>query len=265
MNTKAGIVKVSRLNVRPRPSTNKPSIGQLSRGDRVEILRREGNWYRIKAGALTGYVYGKYVAVGERASATAHGNERGNMPSADREAGMSEVIDARVFLLLMAARMVGDYLYAWGGEEAGEGGFDCSGFASVALMQTARAWPVLYDGGRTTASGLYKYFDNKHCSDITRIEDLKPGCLVFYRRPGKRIHHIAIHATTVPPIRLEKGGGNRPVEVGPVAFESGGSGSAATTPRAALAASAGVRLTASDSHGRGVKWVAKDPFVLLEQ
>lgn len=42
-------------------------------------------------------------------------------------------MDARVFLLLMAGRMVGDYLYSWGGEDAGEGGFDCSGFASSKL------------------------------------------------------------------------------------------------------------------------------------
>ena len=49
---------------------------------------------------------------------------------------MSDHMNARVFLLLMAARMVGDYLYSWGGEETEEGGFDCSGFASVALMQT---------------------------------------------------------------------------------------------------------------------------------
>ena len=41
-------------------------------------------------------------------------------------------MNARVFLLMMAARMVGDYLYSWGGEEAAEGGFDCSGFASIA-------------------------------------------------------------------------------------------------------------------------------------
>lgn len=52
---------------------------------------------------------------------------------------MNDEMNARVFLLLMAARMVGDYLYSWGGEEAREGGFDCSGFASIALMQTARA------------------------------------------------------------------------------------------------------------------------------
>lgn len=172
---------------------------------------------------------------------------------------MDETLDGRVFLLLLAARMVGDYLYAWGGEETGEGGFDCSGFASVALLQAARAWPGLYDGGRNTAQGLYDYYDERGCPDITGIDDLKPGCLVFYRRPGRRIHHVAIHATTVPPLR--RGGGE--MAVGPVAFESGGGGSDTTSPRAALCRSAGVRLTASDQHGTGVEWVGKDPFETL--
>lgn len=172
---------------------------------------------------------------------------------------MRDVTDARVFLLLMAARMVGDYLYSWGGEESDEGGFDCSGFASIALMQTARAWPVLYDGGRSTARGLYSYFDRRGCADIERSQDLTPGSLVFYRRPGGRIFHVAIHATNVPEINLESGS----VKVGPVAFESGGGDSTSSSPRAALRKSAGVRLTASDYHGAGVEWVAKDPFVLL--
>ena len=171
---------------------------------------------------------------------------------------MSSRTDARVFLLLMAARMVGNYLYFWGGEEADEGGFDCSGFASVALMQAARASPE-FDGGRSTASGLYDYYNQRGCPDITRARDLKPGCLLFYRRPGKGIHHVAIHAADVPPLRLSTGA----KEIGPIAFESGGSGSAATSPREALKKSAGVRLTASDYQSDGVEWVAKDPFLMV--
>ncbi len=172
---------------------------------------------------------------------------------------MNDEMNARVFLLLMAARMVGDYLYSWGGEEAQEGGFDCSGFASIALMQTARAWPKLYSGGRSTARGIYTYYHRRGCPDITKVNDLKPGCLVFYRRPEKRIHHVAIHATHVPDLTQKQG----KVPVGPVAFESGGGGSKTTSPRAALRQSSGVRLTASDYHGTGVEWVAKDPFILL--
>ncbi|HUP24365.1 MAG TPA: NlpC/P60 family protein [Thermoanaerobaculia bacterium] len=173
---------------------------------------------------------------------------------------MASSLDARVFLILMAARMVGDYLYAWGGEDADEGGFDCSGFASIALLQTARGWPGLYDGERCTAADLYRHYHQRGCPDIRQVADLLPGCLVFYRRPGKPIHHVAIHAVDVPPLKL--GGALRPV--GPVAFEAGGSGSVATSPRAALLASATIRLSASDHHGEGVEWVAKDPFVLLE-
>lgn len=172
---------------------------------------------------------------------------------------MSDHMNARVFLLLMAARMVGDYLYSWGGEESDEGGFDCSGFVSVALMQTARGWPALYSGGRSTAQGIYTYYNKSGCPDITILSDLKPGGLVFYRRPGKRIHHIAIHAANVPPLMQKQG----MLPVGPVAFESGGGGSKIKSPRAALQHSSGVRLTSSDYHGRGVQWVAKDPFILL--
>jgi hypothetical protein len=40
--------------------------------------------------------------------------------------------------------------------------------------------------------------------------------------------------------------------------------SGTTTPRAALLKSAGIRVTASDDHGEGVEWVAKDPFVLID-
>jgi hypothetical protein len=174
---------------------------------------------------------------------------------------MNDEMNARVFLLLMAARMVGDYLYSWGGEEAREGGFDCSGFASIALMQTARAWPKLYTGERSTAQGIYTYYHKRGCPDIDKLKDLKPGCLMFYRRPGKRIHHIAIHATDVPPLIQRKG--QTPAPVGPVAFEAGGGGGKTTSPRAALRSSAGVRLTASNFHGQGVLWIAKDPFLLL--
>jgi hypothetical protein len=48
-----------------------------------------------------------------------------------------------------------------------------------------------------------------------------------------------------------------------MAFESGGGDSTASSPRVALRTSAGVRLTASDYHGTGVEWVAKDPFVQI--
>jgi hypothetical protein len=46
---------------------------------------------------------------------------------------MSEHMDTRISLLLMAARMVGDYLYSWGGEEADKG-------ESIILPSTPRKY-----------------------------------------------------------------------------------------------------------------------------
>lgn len=174
---------------------------------------------------------------------------------------MTDRLDAQMFFIPLAARNVGDYLYSWGGEAATEGGFNCSGFVWSALRQAARAWPALYDGPRSTAHDLYLYFDARGCPDISTVEDLMPGCLVFYRRlePTARFHHVAIHAATIPPI-VTPGGD---AKVGPVAFEAGGGGSDTTSPRVALCRSAGVRLTASDRQGRDVEWLAKDPFVVL--
>jgi hypothetical protein len=183
---------------------------------------------------------------------------------------MSSIMDARSFLILMGARKVGNYLYAWGGDAGEEPGLDCSGFVCSILTETNRAWPGLYTGGRTTASALYKWFDERGLPDINKMSDLTPGSIVFYHnksKPTSKIFHVALHVTNVPDIRLKQGLTNKflSMPVGPVSFEAGGSGSDATTPRNALLKSATVRLTASDEHGRGVTWVAKDPFLLLER
>ncbi|MFQ5936821.1 MAG: SH3 domain-containing protein, partial [Acidiferrobacterales bacterium] len=58
-----GTVTATRLNVRPQASTAKAPIGALERGTNVEVLAREGGWYRIKRGDLSGYVYGDFIAL----------------------------------------------------------------------------------------------------------------------------------------------------------------------------------------------------------
>jgi len=164
----------------------------------------------------------------------------------------AEPEDCRALLCLFGARMAGHFLYSWGGESSEEGGYDCSGMISTVLAQTCRFWPALYDGQRRTAQGLRDYFIARGCTELKGDpEQLRPGCLVFYARPGHAIHHVALHLCTVP------------LGVGPVALEAGGGGSRTTSPREALLASAGVRLTASDQHGQGVTWTAVDPIEVL--
>ena len=171
------------------------------------------------------------------------------------------VIAARVALCVLASRESGDHLYIWGGDSADEGGFDCSGFVCDLLMRANRLMPGIYLGGRTTAHMIHTYYDKLGVPDINDVDELEPGMILFYRMGGEaRFFHTALHIFTLDEFGLVNGD---TAPIGPVAIESGGAGSFSTSPREALKASAGVRMTASDVHGRGVEWVAKDPFSLL--
>lgn len=63
MATQIGIVTASTLNLRPQPSTKKQPIGKLKRGTNVEIIGRQGGWYRVKVGSLDGYVSKNHLKI----------------------------------------------------------------------------------------------------------------------------------------------------------------------------------------------------------
>lgn len=58
-----GKVTANVLNFRPEPSTQRPPIGQLKRGDTVKIIGREGRWYKIQSDDKTGYVWGDFLTI----------------------------------------------------------------------------------------------------------------------------------------------------------------------------------------------------------
>ena len=49
------------LNVRTGPSVDYPSIGQVKKGEQVQVAYRVGSWIMIKSGSLTGFVSGGYL------------------------------------------------------------------------------------------------------------------------------------------------------------------------------------------------------------
>ncbi|MDK0846632.1 SH3 domain-containing protein [Clostridium perfringens] len=51
------------LNVRKGPGTNYDSIGQLHQGDKVSIVAKNGEWYKIKYGSGYGYVHKDFIDV----------------------------------------------------------------------------------------------------------------------------------------------------------------------------------------------------------
>lgn len=54
-------VTASALNVRTGAGTNYPIAGQLPRGTKVEVLDNLGEWLRIRAGSVSGYVSAQYL------------------------------------------------------------------------------------------------------------------------------------------------------------------------------------------------------------
>ena len=56
-----GIVDADTLNLRKSPSTDSSVLGQLDRGQKVEILEQDGVWYKIKVNGTIGYAHSDYM------------------------------------------------------------------------------------------------------------------------------------------------------------------------------------------------------------
>lgn len=167
-------------------------------------------------------------------------------------------LDARVLYLCWLHQQIGR-LYAWGGD-GDEWGVDCSGLVCDGLTWTSTMVAGAYDGQRRTAQGLLDYYEGD------RVEDPYPGCLLFWRGSSGRVFHVKTLLATVGMAQAHDTFGDRTVTVpvGPIAIDAGGGGSATTSPRAALLAGAGVRLSSGDSHSGQRFSVAVDPFKRLQ-
>ena len=51
------------VNLRKEPSTDSKKIMYVTQDDKVEVLEKVGEWYKIKFEGKTGYVFGKYLKV----------------------------------------------------------------------------------------------------------------------------------------------------------------------------------------------------------
>lgn len=60
-----GVITEITVNMRKEPSTSSTRIRYVTQDDKVEVLEKSGEWYKIKFEGKTGYVLGKYVKVDE--------------------------------------------------------------------------------------------------------------------------------------------------------------------------------------------------------
>lgn len=58
-----GTITEITVNVREKASTDSKRVMYVTQDDKVEVLAKEGSWYKIKAKNKTGYVYSKYIKV----------------------------------------------------------------------------------------------------------------------------------------------------------------------------------------------------------
>lgn len=61
--TNKGKISDETVRMRKEPSTDSSIITLLSQGFEVEIIEQEGDWYKVKYGEYTGYVYSDFVTV----------------------------------------------------------------------------------------------------------------------------------------------------------------------------------------------------------
>lgn len=58
-----GTITEITVNMRKEPTTSSKKIMYVTQDDKVEVLEKSGDWYKIKFEGKTGYVLGKYVKV----------------------------------------------------------------------------------------------------------------------------------------------------------------------------------------------------------
>jgi len=161
----------SGVNIRSGPATTYGSYCKINRGDTVQLIGQEGNWYKISTSlAACGYAYisADYISTTiptiDVPSVT-YGNSAGNV-----SAGQRVVRIAEQFLGLP---------YVYGGSTPA--GFDCSGFTSYVFKQLG------YTLNRISA-------DQIHNGIPVSKSELQPGDLLLFKKNGaSRIHHVGIY------------------------------------------------------------------------
>lgn len=62
-----GTITEGTVNVREKTDTNSKKVTYVFKNDKVEVLEKDGSWYKVKAKGKTGYIYEKYVKVDQSA------------------------------------------------------------------------------------------------------------------------------------------------------------------------------------------------------
>ena len=62
-----GTINEITVKLREKPSTSSNMLTFVTQDDIVEVIEKDGDWYKVKYKDYTGYVFGKYVKVKDEA------------------------------------------------------------------------------------------------------------------------------------------------------------------------------------------------------
>lgn len=155
-----GFVDASALNVRAKPTTQSKILNCLKRGTKVNIVEKQGDWYKIKAGNKTGYVASRYIS-----------KETTGSRSAINRNISGELIN-------IAKNQIGK---PYRSRTAGPKSFDCSGFTYYVFNKMGIK--LNRSSSAQTSNGTY----------IPKSK-LRPGDLVFFKTNGTgNISHVGLY------------------------------------------------------------------------
>lgn len=159
--SETGWVDGTGVRMRSAAGTDSSVVRVTSAGEQVEITGVEGEWYKVTAGGVTGYIRGDYISMTEIEAPA----------STAASASIGEQI------VEFAEQYLGTP-YVWGG--ASPSGFDCSGFVSYVMKNFG------YSVNRTAAS-MY--------SNGTAVDKsgLQIGDAVFFASSSESIGHVGIY------------------------------------------------------------------------
>ncbi len=157
-----GTITTDLLNIRSKPSTDSEVVGQLVRGDEVQLTGVSGNWYEILLFGQLRFVHSDYVSVRDVSSLSS------------REGSSFTRLGSRV--VDYGKNLIGTP-YIYGG--ASPSGFDCSGFTGYVYKQFGISLPRTAAGQATVGNAVSR-------------DELIPGDLVFFDTYGG-ISHVGIY------------------------------------------------------------------------
>lgn len=167
-------VKHDVLNLRAGPASTYPKVGQLTKGQKLTIYKRKGEWLRVQCcSGQFGWVAGWLVRVQALPSRSRTGKLRSTSGTGHRR--------LRGLLGVIATAMRYRGVRYRFGSASPRRGFDCSGFVSYVLAQ---------HGVRLPHSARGQYSRGKR---VPRTQ-LRPGDLVFFRNTYRRgISHVGLY------------------------------------------------------------------------